>query len=136
MQLEPALLDREAERIYDAIFRGPIPPLLRDRFRAAIERLNAQTAEQELSSYYRAVGAVADLEALELICRLSRAHPTLTKRFRIMVHLAEALPENQHLFVSSEPSRIRAWSELAVGAARSAGKLAKGWLLSRKLRDG
>jgi len=91
--------------------------------------------QAELDAYHRAIDRIDDLEALEMICRLRRTHPLLTKRFRIMVHLAETLPENQALFVSSEGGRLRALSAFATGAIHSTAKLIKGWLLLRKLHD-
>ena len=130
------LLDREAARIWDAIFGGTIPPIVRERFRSAIDRMNAELDEEELAHHYHIIETVGDLEALEMISRLTRRHPTLTNRFRVMVHLAETLPEKQHLFVNREMHRLGAWSSLTASALRSAAKLAKGWLLSRKIGDG
>ena len=123
----------EADRIYRAIFRRPIPPIVRERFSAAIERMEVDPAEQ--ARYRRVLDQVEDLEALEMISRIQRIHPLLTKRFRIMVHLGETLPENQHLFVSTEGGLARALAAFTTGAFHSTAKLIKGWLILRKLSD-
>ena len=68
-----SLCETEARKIYAAIFGGEIPPIVLDRFVIASKRLNKSVPQVEMDSYYRAMMACDDLEALELAARYTRS---------------------------------------------------------------
>lgn len=126
---------QEAERIYRAVFHESVPPTLLRRFAEASARLDLRTAAGELDRYHAVLRRVADLESLEVACRFTGTLPTLSTRFRVMVHLAETLPENQKYFLNRRKSRVRAWSALLAGGVVTGLRLLKGLFLLRSHRD-
>ena len=128
-------LDKEARRVYRAIFAQDIPDIVRQRFVNAAARLNANYSSNEQQAYYRAIENVDDLEALEVAARYRRSMPLLEAKFCMMVYLAETVPETQHFYVKSHPSTVGAWWGFFSGGMRTAVKLAKGALLLRKMND-
>jgi len=119
----------EASRVFHAIFGGTPPPLLVERFIAASDRLNATAATDALAEYYRVVASGRDLEALELAGRYRRRLPLLSAKFRLMVYLAETVPELQGYFVNRNDDLGAAIWALAAGAVRTGWKLMKGLVL-------
>jgi len=128
-----SLCETEARKIYAAIFGGEIPPIVLDRFVVASKRLNKSVRQAEMDSYYRAMLACNDLEALELAARYTRRFPLLSRKFRLMAYLAETLPENQAFFVNERSSFIGGAARSAAGAFRTVGKMLKGLWLVRKV---
>jgi hypothetical protein len=59
--------------------------------------------------------------------------PHLSRKFRIMVSVAETVPETQLHFVNENSSLLRGLAVLAAGGFRSVGKLAKGLMLQGRL---
>ena len=121
--------DKEGRRIYHALFRRDMPPILLERYRVAAERLDAALSPQELDAAYRAVEAQTDLEALEFAARLTGRLPLLRRKFQAMVYLAETLPDHQAFFVSRRSSRLGgivtlAWSGLEAGVLGIKGLMA------------
>ena len=133
-EISPADTEREAARIYGAIFRAPVPDIVASRFRLAADRLNQRTDQAELAGYYRAIRKAGDLEALEIAGRLTRSFPQLSSRFLIMVHIAETCPENQHYFINPRKSTIRGWWAFVAGGFVTALKLFKGLFLLKRYR--
>jgi hypothetical protein len=128
-QLTP---DAEAHKIYTAIFGRAIPRIVQERFVAASERLERTVAPQELAAYGRIAAVCDDLEALEVAARYSRRLPLLGRKFRLMVYLAETLPENQPFFVNARGSFLVGLWQSAIGVLTTIFKLLKGlWLLRR-----
>jgi hypothetical protein len=124
---------REAERIYHALFGARISDAVRDRFVRASRRLESATDPTEVARYRRALERVNDLEALEIACRYRRTLPLLSRKFRIMVAMAETVPETQSHFVNETSSLLRGITTLVAGGFRSAYKLGKGILLQQRL---
>ncbi len=124
---------REAQRIYRALFGGAIPEPVRERFIRASRRLDACAEPSDMATYRRALDRVGDLEALEIACRYRRMLPLLSRKFRVMVAVAETVPETQSHFVNEHSSLLRGLAVLAAGGFRSVGKLAKGLMLQGKL---
>jgi hypothetical protein len=127
-----SLCETEARKIYAAIFGREIPSLVRDRFVVASKRLNQAVPQAEMDSYYRAVSACTDLEALELAARYTRRFALLSRKFRLMAYLAETLPENQAFFINERSSFLNGMARSATGGFRTVYKMLKGlWLVRR-----
>ena len=120
----------EAEKIYGSIFGRKIPHILRKRFIAASAvRLNHTVPQETLKAYYRIIQQVEDLEALEVAARYFRKLSFLSLKFRLMVYLAETLPENHRYFYADQKSLPRAGYFMIMGFFATLYKLFKGWLL-------
>jgi len=126
------LCEMEGRKIYTAIFRRPVPPVVIQRFIAASAQLHRTVDPQELDRYYRAVAKCADLEALEIAARYARRSRLLSRKFRLMVYLAETLPENQPFFVNERSNLLAGLWHSFTGVLWTAWKALKGvWLLKR-----
>ena len=125
----------EADRIYRAIFRKPIPSKVRDRYCRAVERVLSDFSPEENRAFAEVLRRVSDLEALELAARKRNQMPLLTARFRLMVHLAESLPANQRVFINSSNRRMSGYVSLAFGMVRTLYKNLKGRYLLRRAGD-
>jgi hypothetical protein len=119
--------------IYRAIFRRNAPEIIKRRFAEASDRLHATTAGGDVERYYRAIQSTGDMEALEVACRYTKKFPLLVSKFRLMVYLAETLPENQHFFIKGRRGILGVAWALGAGALRTAFKLVKGLLLMAKV---
>lgn len=127
-----SLCETEARKIYAAIFGREIPPPVLDRFVIASKRLNKSVPQPEMDSYYRAMMACNDLEALELAARYTRKFLLLSRKFRLMAYLAETLPENQAFFVNERSSFLSGMTRSAAGVFRTVYKMVRGlWLVRR-----
>jgi hypothetical protein len=122
----------EAERIYRAIFRAPIPSDVRDRYCRATKTLFSGFSPEEEQAFAELLREVSDLEALEIAARQRNKIPQLVHRFQLMVHLAENLPANQRVFVNSFDRRISGFFSLGFGGVRTLYKFMKGYFLLRR----
>jgi hypothetical protein len=125
----------EADRIYRAIFRKSISPKVRDRYHRAVDLVPSDFSLEENRAFAEVLRTVSDLEALELAARRQNKMPLLIARFRLMVHLAESLPANQHVFINSSGRRMSGYISLAFGSARTLCKHLKGRFLLRRVGD-
>lgn len=138
MAPSPAMWDAalEARAIYHAIFAGNIPPLVLERYLVASVRLDATFGAAELSDCRRAVTVCPDLEALEIAERYSRGPGLLSRKFRLMVYLAETQPENHSVFVNDRSSLLAGLLRSGLGFFRTLYKAARGlWLTQRLARE-
>jgi hypothetical protein len=119
----------DAEKIYDAIFKRKIPPSLSKSFFEASEKLELRYSKDEINRYHKYMEKVKDLEALEYACRWFKRCPLLIDKFKIMVFLAETLPENHHAFVNENIRPIFNWLLMGKTCLHSAWKLVKGIFL-------
>ena len=126
----------ESQRIYQTLFNRPVPPVLAERFANGSERLEATVSPGELARYRQAIASGWDLEALELAGRYTGRLPLLTRKFRLMAYLAETLPENQGLFVSSHDNLPGAFVRVGVMTLRTVGLMVKGLTLLPRLSAG
>ena len=134
MIAEPcSLCETEGRKIYAAIFGREIPPAVLDRFVVATKRLNRSVPQAEMDGYYRAMLACNDLEALEVAGRYTHRLPLLGRKFRLMVYLAETMPENQPFFVNERSGFVAGMVRSAAGVFRAAFKLFKGLWLARRV---
>ncbi len=122
-------LDNDAEKIYDAIFKKKIPPTLRKSFSDASKKLERRYSKDDINRYQKYLEKVKDLEALEYACRWFKRCPLLIDKFKIMVFLAETLPENHHTFVNESTRPIFNWLFMGITCLHSAWKLVKGIFL-------
>lgn len=125
----------EAERIYHAIFRKPIPSQVKDRYYRASDILFSGFSPEENQILKKALRDVSDLEALEIAARRKNKMPLLVSRFQLIVHLAESLPANQSVFVNSSDRRISSYISLVFGGVRTLYKCFKGRFLLRRAGD-
>ncbi|MCK4765917.1 MAG: hypothetical protein KAW12_27200 [Candidatus Aminicenantes bacterium] len=116
----------EADRIYHALFKKKIPPALKKRFQGAVEKLETHYPGEEVGEYYKYLQKVSDLEALELAGRFARKIPLLTDKFRIMVYLAETLPENYPVFINEKDTPTKGYLCMIAIGFRSVWKILKG----------
>ncbi len=130
---QPEAQEREAVKIYKALFGRGIPDKLKHRFIEA-SNLDRSTHAHGLERYYRIIEGVRDLEALEIAGRYTHKFPLLSQRFQLMVFLAEALPEHRSDFIKKRGSVIRGVGAVIAGALRTGYKFTKGMVLLRTRR--
>lgn len=120
---------QEARRIYAVLFARPCPDCLLARYEQAVIGMNGRLDEADIQRQQAVMDRVGDWEALEMAARWCGKLPILCDRFRVMVYLAETLPENYAAFISGRTRRIRAWLALVVAGLRSVWKMLKGLIL-------
>jgi hypothetical protein len=125
---ESALKD-EARALHRAIFGAEIPDELARRYVEAHAFCIKDASAADRDWMRRAVAARADLEALEIALRVRSPRHVLVRKARILVYLAESLPQYYDRFVNDRPRRAAGWCVLAGAALRTGYKLAKGRLL-------
>ena len=125
----------EADRIYRALFGAAAPDVIKERFLEPSQTLNAGTVMRDVEHYYQALEHAPDLEALELACRWTGRFPLISRKFQLMVYLAETLPENQRYFVNTSDSFARGMLVVVATVFRSALKFVRGWFLMRRFND-
>ena len=125
----------EAEKIYKAVFKTQIPPPIKERFLRASKKLSAGFTQEEMDEYRYVMLKISDLEALELAARRKNRLPLLVSRFRLMVYLAETMPENRKFFLGLKSRRlIWPWC-IKFSGLRTVIKLIKGSFLLRALKN-
>lgn len=129
------ITQNDAERIYHAIFREPIPAQVKDRYNRASKIMFQGYSPKENHAFQKALRDVPDLEALEVAARRHNKMPLLVSRFRLMVHLAESLPADQSVFINFSDRRIPSYFSLVFGGVRTLYKCLKGHFLLRSLGD-
>lgn len=125
--------DQEAVDIYRVLFKREIPGTIKARFLEASRQVDATRSAAEVAAYYAALARINDLEALEVASRYTGKLPLLPLKFRLMVFLAETIPENHDLFVNERPAMLQAFLSLGLGLLRTIYKFAKGYLLLSKV---
>jgi hypothetical protein len=121
--------DKNAEKIYDAIFKKKIPPTLSKSFFEASKKMELHYSKEDITRYHKYLENVKDLEALEYACRWFNRCPLVTDNFKIMIHLAETLPGNHHTFVNERSRPFFNWLLMGITCLHSAWKLVKGIFL-------
>jgi len=119
----------EAEKIYFAIFKRKIPLSIYTHFENISKKINDKYTDEEIKRYYDYIAKIHDIEALELAARYFKKLHILTEKFKIMVYLAETLPENYSVFVSEKNSILSGYLSIAVSIFRTVYKLTKGSFL-------
>jgi hypothetical protein len=124
-------LEREASYLHHALFgEEPAPAMVTAYIRAhALYRFDIQEAAR--------IGVLVDrgldVEAVELVLR--RKNQTLTKKLRILLYLAEAMPIHYQRLVNSTNRRAGAWVSLIRNGLRTATKYVEGRAILRRNPD-
>jgi len=116
----------EADRIYEAIFDTKAPESIIKHFKAISGKIEDRFSEDEIEDYYKYIQKVQDIEALELAARYTKKLPVITEKFKIMVYLAETLPDNYKVFVNEKPGFFAAALLLTASIFRAGCKMVKG----------
>lgn len=119
----------EAERIYKAIFGTNVPEEIQKHFKITSKKIENLFSEEEVKKYFECIEKVRDLEALELAERYLKKIPVLTEKFRIMVYLAETLPENYNKYINERDNCFLGYLLLICAGFRSFYKFVKGLFL-------
>lgn len=127
------LQEIEADKIYRTLFYQCAPSVIRERFIKASIQLHQKISTQELVLYYNVIKTVNDVEALEVACRWRKKMSLLTLKFRLMVFLAETLPENQRFFINERTNFTRCLWYTSLHLVRTMYKLCKGFYLLTRL---
>jgi len=120
------MLISEADRIYETIFDRKAPKPIKKYFEAISEKIEARFSVDEV---IECIQKIHDLEALELAARYTKKIPVLTEKFKIMVYLAETLPENYSVFINERPKYFFAYVSLISSLFRSCYKIVKGFII-------
>lgn len=121
--------EREAEKIYYAIFKKQIPAFIKNHFENISKTIDNNYSEKDVRKYHQYLVKVYDIESLELAARYFKRLPILTEKFKVMVYLAETLPENQSIFVNEDSKRFFAHVFLISSLLRTFYKFLKGIFL-------
>lgn len=122
----------EAQRIYKSIFKKPIQEPLITRFLEASQTVIHTVNDEQAIICQTALERNLDLEALEIAARRSRKLKLLSDKFRLMIYLAETLPDHQQYYVNSKSSWLGGISAILIGGVRTSFKLIKGTYLLKK----
>ncbi|MFW6131824.1 MAG: hypothetical protein ACOC5F_04415 [Candidatus Aminicenantaceae bacterium] len=123
----------EAEKIYKAIFKNEIPPLVKQRFLKASEELFSDYSKKNIEEYKRALSKISDLEALEFAARRKSRIPLLIIKFRLMVYMAETVPENSRFFINRKDKKFTGKLSVLWIGMKAVWKYIKGLFLLRML---
>ncbi len=126
----------EARRIYRTLFSRECPECLESRYEQAVLRLYQRLSEEEILVHQALMDKVTDWEALEMAARWRGCLAPLTDKYRIMIFLAETLPENYNAFIVRKTWRLLGWMALVGAGLRSIWKLLKGMVLLLGLKKG
>jgi hypothetical protein len=123
-------LREEARRFHAALFGEEVPAELEEAYvRAHRYYCREQTDEVDIATI---VARKLDVEALELVLR--RKRPTLTRKLRLLLYLAEVRPSCYRRFVNEDDRPLRAWLSLGGAVLRTGFKYFKGRFLLRRHR--
>lgn len=123
-------IENEAERIYHSLFNKKIPESLKIHFNNISGEIDNHYHHDEVRKYYDLILKVNDLEALEITARYLKKLPILTEKFKVMVYLAETLPDNYDVFVNENPQRFFAYIYFISSVCRTFLKITKGLVVS------
>jgi hypothetical protein len=121
-----SLPENEAERIYSALFNQKIPASVQEHFKVLSRKIESRYSEDDVNEYLDAVRKICDLEALEVASRHFKKLPVLSEKFKIMVYLAETLPENYSVFVNERSNYLLSFLFLMRALFRTGYKITKG----------
>ncbi|MBV7327897.1 hypothetical protein KFU94_06485 [Chloroflexi bacterium TSY] len=125
--------ESEASQLYYAVFRRAVPLLLQERF----EQISSQMFDTFLDKtmYETALERAMDLEALEIAGRYTGRLSLLSAKIKLMVFLAETLPDHQRYFVNTRANPYVAILVIISGLFLTIYKLVKGLILLWVLKN-
>ncbi len=118
--------NNEADRIYRTIFNKNIPPSIRNHFIIVSKKIEPSFTEEEIRKYHVCIKKVHDLEALELAARYFKKLPLLTVKFKIILYLAETLPQNYSKYINEKDNFFMGSLLLVFSLIRTSCKFVKG----------
>ncbi len=121
--------NNDAEKIYFTLFNKSIPEEVYHRFQAVSKKIDNNYPHDKVVQYYELIGKTDDLEALELAARYLRKQPLLTEKFKLMVYLAEIMPDNYDVFINENPKRFIGYIKIIFTIMRTVFKLGKGLII-------
>lgn len=124
----------EAEKIFNSIFKAPLPLLLKERYLKATEKFSKSYTSSEIAECQKAIEKISDLEALELASRHLKKLPFLVLKFRIIVFLAEGWPLTRKSYINNKDISLVGWFSFFYCGIRTAIKLVKGIFLLTYLK--
>ena len=122
-------LEQEVRYLHASFFRGNPPSEIVERYAAAHQVCGLPEEDHIVSTI---VSRNLDAEAVELILRLRRGNPVLTRKIQILFYLVEVRSRYYSYFVSGHTGFTRASFDLLTSTARTVWKLIKGTYLVRR----
>ncbi len=119
----------EAEKIYEAIFGTKVPQSIQRHFDTLSRRINSLFSKEEIEKYNECILKIHDLEALELAARYFKKLPLLTVKFKIILYLAETIPENYTKYINEKDNFFMGSLLLVFSLVRTSYKFVKGLYL-------
>jgi len=116
----------EASKIYYTIFNKDIPESIKNHFEYLSKRIESNFSEQEKIKYHECILKIHDLEALELAARYFKKLPILTLKFKVILYLAETLPQNYSKYINEKNNFFIGSLLLVFSMVRTSYKLVKG----------
>jgi hypothetical protein len=135
--VDPASLRREAEYLARSVFGLGLNSADAERYANADSALAIASHDPDGSQralLTRAIDDRLDLEAIELVLRLSNRRNVVTMKVHVLAFLLESDPRHVRRFLADRPQRVRALLSIAGHAARAPWKYLRGSMLLRRLR--
>ncbi|MBC8413834.1 MAG: hypothetical protein ISR96_12260 [Nitrospira sp.] len=124
----------EADKIYRCLFEKTVPDDVAERYSQVIERIE-RIYPDDVRDVRKCIEQCKDLEALEIYARHTGKLPLLSAKFKIMVFLAETLPENYGQYINERDRVFLAYILLGTSVIRTAFKFIRGAIAIRVLRQ-
>lgn len=124
----------EAAALHRAIFRTEVAPEVAQKYVEAHKYCLQSLSPQEQHWMDEVIAKGLDLEALEAAFRVLGPDHVLSRKFKIMVYIAEAYPLYFRAFVNEKRRRFFALLAMTVHVLRTGFKLLKGMYLVRTYR--
>jgi len=127
-----AELADEARFLHHAFFQQDLPGEVVQQYVAANQGCLPPPAPRAAAALRRIVAARLDAEAIELVLRLHRRDPVLTKKIHVLFYLVEVRAQYYHCFVNEQAASWQAVFRIAAGCWRTVYKYVKGAILIRR----
>lgn len=119
----------EAAKIYKSIFGKEIPDIVQKKFEDPSAKIESSATESGLALHKKIIDRISDLAAVEYASRILGKNPTLIKKFQVMVHLGECMPDNYDLFINEKKGLLRTLLLFSAVPFNSIYKFLKGFLI-------
>jgi hypothetical protein len=132
MSSDAEALAREARYLHRAVFGGAIPEEVVERYVRAHDAFPSVRSDAARRMLDVILSRNLDPEAIELVLRVRKGNPALTRKFQILCYLVEVRSAYYPRFVNQRPGAARAAVAMLLAALFSLVKLLKGWYLARR----